>query len=601
MSRDSQLTIVVAGHVDHGKSTVIGRLLSDTGSLPQGRLEAVRAMCADQGRPFEYAFLLDALKDEQAQNITIDTARIFFNSVRRSYQIVDAPGHIEFLKNMVSGAARAEAALLVIDAAEGVAENSRRHGYMLTMLGINQLAVLVNKMDLCAYDRRVFERIREEYGGFLQEIGLQAQAFIPVSGREGSNIAAPDPRLDWFRGPTVLEQLDAFHQAPGALDGPFRLYVQGVYRFTGGGDRRRIVAGEVDSGRLRPGDRLVFYPSGKKSRVASLEAFNAPQLQEVGAGQAAGFTLEEQLYVTRGEVACRQDEPKPAVARRLRVSLFWLGRQSLQKKKNYLLKMGTARVGARLEEIERVIDGSDLSSAVGADEVRRHEVAECILTLDRALALDPGSLGRAGNRFVLVDGFEIAGGGLIREALPDRLSWVREKVLERNFRWQGGSISAEQRAERYNQRATLVLLSGPLGAGKKEVAKELEAGLFSAGRIVYFLGIGNVKYGLDADVANGQSSRDEHLRRLAEAAYLLLDAGVILLVTARDLQQADLEIIKTIVPPEWIETVWVGEEKESDLACDLRVSGLADVEQSVREIREHLQARGIIFKPWSNG
>ena len=598
MNSDTQLTIVVAGHVDHGKSTVIGRLLSDTGSLPQGRLEAVRAMCAEQGRPFEYAFLLDALKDEQAQNITIDTARIFFNSANRSYQIVDAPGHIEFLKNMVSGAARAEAALLVIDAAEGVAENSRRHGYLLAMLGVRQLAVLVNKMDLCNYERVVFERISEEYGRFLQEIGLQAAAFIPVSGREGSNIAAPDTRLDWYRGGTVLEQLDRFVPAPAPVDNPFRLYVQGVYRFTGGGDQRRIVAGEVDSGRLRVGDQVVFYPSGKKSRVATIEAFNAPRLQEAQAGQAAGFTLEEQLYVTRGEVACRQDEPKPDVARRLRVSLFWLGRQALHKKKNYLLKMGTARVGARLEDIERVIDGSDLSTAAGGDEVRRHEVAECVLVLERALAVDPGLEGRGTNRFVLVDGYEIAGGGLVREALPDRLSWVREKVLQRNFRWQASNISIEDRAEKYNQRAALVLLSGPLGAGKKEVAKELETRLFAAGRIVYFLGIGNVKYGLDADVANGQSSRDEHLRRLAEAAYLLLDAGVILLVTARDLRQADLEIIKTIVPPEWIETIWVGEEKESDLACDLRVSGRADVEESAREIRDLLQARGIIYKPW---
>src|SRR6266545_6537277 len=203
-----RMTIVIGGHVDHGKSTIIGRLLADTGSLPEGKLEQVRENCERNAKPFEYAFLLDALKDEQAQGITIDAARVFFKTVRRDYIIFDAPGHIEFLKNMVTGASRAEAALLVIDAHEGVQENSRRHGYMMSMLGIRQVVVLVNKMDLVNYDMGVFTRIREEYSAFLKEVGITPIDYVPICARDGDNIAE---HASWAPGTrTVLEHIDAF-------------------------------------------------------------------------------------------------------------------------------------------------------------------------------------------------------------------------------------------------------------------------------------------------------------------------------------------------------------------------------------------------------
>jgi bifunctional enzyme CysN/CysC len=240
-----RMNIVIVGHVDHGKSTVIGRLLADTHSLPEGKLEQVRAQCELNSKPFEYAFLLDALKDEQAQGITIDAARVFFKSRRRQYLILDAPGHIEFLKNMITGASRAEAALLVIDAAEGVQENSRRHGYMVSLLGIRQLSVVVNKMDLVGWDRGVFDRIVKEYGSFLDQIGIRPASFIPVSARSGDNIAERSEHLSWYNGPTVLDALDAFETEPAPVHQPFRMPVQDVYKFTKQGDDRRIVAGTI--------------------------------------------------------------------------------------------------------------------------------------------------------------------------------------------------------------------------------------------------------------------------------------------------------------------------------------------------------------------
>jgi bifunctional enzyme CysN/CysC len=222
----ARMDIVIVGHVDHGKSTVIGRLLADTNSLPEGKLESIREFCARNARPFEYAFLLDALKDEQAQGITIDTARTFFKSDKRDYVIIDAPGHIEFLKNMVTGAARAEAAVLVIDAKEGIQENSKRHGYLLSMLGIRQIVVAVNKMDLVDYDRKAFEDIRDEYVAFLARIGVTPRFFVPMAAFPGEGMVGPSGKMPWYKGPDLLAAIDAFEKAPSKAAQPFRLPVQ---------------------------------------------------------------------------------------------------------------------------------------------------------------------------------------------------------------------------------------------------------------------------------------------------------------------------------------------------------------------------------------
>jgi bifunctional enzyme CysN/CysC len=591
------MSIVIVGHVDHGKSTVIGRLLADTGSLPEGKLEQVRTQCELNSKPFEYAFLLDALKDEQAQGITIDAARVFFKSELRHYLILDAPGHIEFLKNMITGAARAEAALLVIDAQEGVQENSRRHGYMVSLLGIRQLAVVINKMDLVGWDRAVYERIIREYGAFLDQVGIQPASFIPVSARGGDNIAERSPNLPWYEGPTVLGALDSFRSEPAPTELPFRMPVQDVYKFTKQGDDRRIVSGTVESGRVKVGDPVIFYPSGKKSRVKTIEAFNRPSQDSAEAGWAAGFTLQEQIYVPRGEVATLESEPRPQVTTRLRVSLFWLGKQPMVKRKEYLLKLGTARVTARVEEVLRVMDASTLDPTDQHSVIKRHDVAECVLKLDRAIACDLAQDVAATSRFVIVDDFEIRGGGIVREALPDRQTSVRNQVLLRNYKWEPSIIQPEHRAEKYNQKAALIIVTGNNETERKSVAKALERKLFDDGKVVYFMGIGNVLYGVDADIERKQANRLEHMRRLGEVANLMLDAGMILIVAAAELTQEDLEVIKTAVQPELIETVWAGDNITTDLAYDLHLPrGI--VAESVDRLKAHMQEKGIIFRPW---
>ena len=268
--RPETLNIVIVGHVDHGKSTLLGRLYADTGSLPEGKLEKVQAICRQQGKEFEYAFLFDAFLEEQEQGITIDTARTFFIWNGRQYIIIDAPGHKEFLKNMISGAARAEAALLLIDALEGVKEQSKKHGYLLSLLGVRQFAVVVNKMDLVGYRQDVFDGIEKEYREYLGQFKVAPSCVIPVSAKLGDNIAMRSEQLSWYRGPTVLETLSRFQKEAARSEQPLRFPIQDVYKF----DVRRILAGRITSGRLRVGERLVFSrptrrPTSNRSRPST--------------------------------------------------------------------------------------------------------------------------------------------------------------------------------------------------------------------------------------------------------------------------------------------------------------------------------------------
>lgn len=253
------LNIVIVGHVDHGKSTLLGRLYADTGSLPDGKLEKVQAICRQQGKEFEYAFLFDAFLEEQEQGITIDTARTFFMWKGRQYIIIDAPGHKEFLKNMISGAARAEAALLLIDALEGVKEQSKKHGYLLSLLGVRQFAVVVNKMDLVGYRQDVFGGIEKEYREFLGQFGAVPEQIIPVSAKLGDNIANRSQAMAWYSGPTILDTLSLFKKETLRSEQPLRFPVQDVYKF----DARRILAGRIAAGRLKIGDHLVFSQIGR--------------------------------------------------------------------------------------------------------------------------------------------------------------------------------------------------------------------------------------------------------------------------------------------------------------------------------------------------
>src|SRR6185436_4721903 len=352
-----QLKIVIVGHVDHGKSTFVGRLFHDTGTLPEGKLEQLQKVAERRGVPFEWANLMDALQSERDQNITIDTAQIWFQTKKRQYVIIDAPGHKEFLKNMVTGAANAEAALLLIDANEGVQEQSRRHGYLLNLLGIRQIAVLVNKMDLQGYSRERFDHIERQYRAFLESIGVEAKLFIPIAAKHGDNIASLSRNMPWWAGPTVLAALDEFKVSELPKHQPLRFPIQDVYRF----DERRILAGRVESGSIKVGDRLLFSPSNKVSTVKSIERWNAPTTDSASAGESIGITLTEQIFVERGTVAALEAFP-PYELTRFKARLFWLGRNPFRKGKTYKLKLTTQELDCEIDAIEKIIDASTLEN-----------------------------------------------------------------------------------------------------------------------------------------------------------------------------------------------------------------------------------------------
>ncbi|MCB9702663.1 MAG: GTP-binding protein [Myxococcales bacterium] len=520
MSARETMNIVIVGHVDHGKSTLVGRLLADTQTLPEGKVEQVQATCRRQGKVFEYAFLLDALEAEQDQGITIDAARVFFKTARRDYIIIDAPGHIEFLKNMVTGAARAEAAVLLIDAGEGVQENSRRHGYLLAMLGIRQVVVAVNKMDLVGYDQATFERIAREYRDFLAEVGVSPRVFIPVAARSGEMIAARAPALAWYGGPTVLEAVDELRKEPGREDLPLRLPVQDVYKWGHRGDDRRIIAGRVAAGRVAVGDEVVFWPSGKRSRVASIEAFSAPPQASVGAGRSTGITLTEQIFADRGDIVSHVAEP-PAVANRLRVKLFWLGRAPMTGDRAYKLKLATAEVEARIAAIHRVLDASDLDSSTDKRAIDRHDVADVTLALRRPIAVDTAERSEVTGRFVIVDGYDIAGGGI-----------VSAHALE----GERAASGSERRRALLGHPPALISVRGP-GPRSRAIVEALEAQLCDLGNLAY--------------VADEQASP-----ALLEA---LLDVGALVLATSEVAALAD--------PPATTIRVSVGGD-EGDLVLD---------------------------------
>lgn len=588
-----RMNLVVVGHVDHGKSTVVGRLLADTDSLPEGKLEQARAKCEAAGKRFEYAFLLDALMDEQAQGITIDTARIFFRTEKRHYIILDAPGHIEFLRNMVTGASHAEAALLVIDAEEGVRENSRRHGYMLSMLGVKHLIVLINKMDLVAYSESAYTALVQEYSDFLASVGSRADLFIPISGLEGANVAQRSAEMSWYKGPTVLEALDEIRPVNELQNETLRMYVQDVYKFTKYGDSRRIIAGTIDSGTLSVGDEIVLYPSGKRTRVETIESFNTPPLSSVGAGEAVGFTMSEQIYVNRGEIITRDNDAKPAVSTLAKVSLFWLGAEPLSMSDDFIVKIGTARVPARIESITKVIDAGELTQAENVTEIGRNSVAECVLRFAKPLAFDDVAFLSETSRFVIVHRYRIWGGGIVREALSDNRATFRQQAISRDEKWIRSLVSPLERAERYAQRPMLLVVTGPKSAPRKELGKLVEARLFTEGRVVYFLGLGSIVYGLDSDLEGADDIGQEHIRRLAELGNIMLDAGLMLVVSAAELKPDDISLVQELVGADRVRVAMFDAGPSS--AGDIALSTSDSLEDNLRTVKAALAHDRFIF------
>ncbi|HSV62855.1 MAG TPA: adenylyl-sulfate kinase [Chthoniobacterales bacterium] len=526
------MKIVFVGHVDHGKSTLIGRILDATGSLPEGKIEALRASCKTQGRRFEYAFVLDALAEEQQQNVTIDTTQIQFRTAKRGYTIIDAPGHEEFIKNMVTGAASADAAVIVIAADEGAREQSRRHGQLLSLLGIRQLVVAVNKMDLAGFSAKMFQRIEQEYGAFLHELGLNARAFVPVSAETGANVTASDREaMPWFNGPTLLQALDELEAPPSTVDQPLRFPIQDVYRT----ENRRILVGRIESGTLRVGDELLFSPRHKTARVATIERWPASAAETASAGESIGITLRDHIFIERGHVASHKIDA-PAETNRVHATLFWLGTEPLSVGARYRLKLATQDVECQVVALGKVVDAATLDSATAnATELRINEVGEVTLQTRAPLVLDNHDRVPTMGRFVLTNGDNLISGGVVSKVVYARAKTVKSE----NIFWSESEITAEGRAQRNQHRGAVVWLTGLSGAGKSTIARALERELFALSMHTYVLDGDNLRHGLNANLGFAPEDRAENIRRVAEVAKLMADAGTVVITSFISPYRAD--------------------------------------------------------------
>jgi bifunctional enzyme CysN/CysC len=532
-----QVRIVIVGHVDHGKSTLVGRLLHETGSLPEGKLEMLKAVSARRGMPFEWSFLLDALQTERDQGITIDTTQIRFRTGSRDIVLIDAPGHAEFLRNMITGASQADGAVLIIDALEGVRDQTRRHGYLLHLLGIKQVAVVVNKMDRVDFSAARFREISDEISAHLTGLGVTPTAIIPISARDGDGVAQRTPRIGWYDGPTVVEALDALEPARALEALALRLPVQAIYKF----DDRRIVAGRIESGHLAAGDEIVIMPAGKIAKIKSVESWPVTLLAaKHGAGRSVGITLDRELFIERGDVIAHTGK-SPRDTRRLRARIFWLHDKPLEKADQILVRLGTREARASVVAIQKAIDPGALSNAENTAIARNH-VGEIDISLAQPIAADAYADNPRTGRLVIEVNGRIAGGGLVLSVEAGERAAIDIVPVESTLR-------ADERAARYRHSGAVVWLTGLPGAGKSTLARALERRLFSRGGSPILLDGDTLRAGLNGDLGFSAEDRAENIRRLAEMATHLAKNGHIAIVAAVSPSREDRAAARRIADP----------------------------------------------------
>jgi len=402
---EGYLKFVIVGHIDHGKSTLIGRLLFDSGSIPKEKIDEIKNICDSLGKEMEFGYVMDHLEEEREQGITIETTQTFFKTKKRDYVIIDAPGHVEFLKNMITGASQAEAAILIVDAEGGVREQTKRHAYILSMLGITQVIVVINKMDLISFDRERFESIKYDLLNFLKEIGITPSYIIPISAKEGDFVASKSANLHWYSGPTVLEALDSFLPKERSVKKPLRFAVQDVYNFD-----KRIIAGRVESGLLKKDQSITILPSGEKTKVKSIEEFlKTPE--EAEPGKSTGLTTLDKLFVDRGNIIVDSNDSSYNVTTKFRASIFWMDKLPYKLGTPILLRCATQEVMCRVESILKLMDSSTLEVLVSdSGVIRNREAADVMIATDKEIVVDDFLDIPETGRFVLGKEVTVAGG-----------------------------------------------------------------------------------------------------------------------------------------------------------------------------------------------
>ncbi len=539
-----QLRVVIVGHVDHGKSTLIGRLLYDTDSLPEGKYEELQEICKRRGTDaLEWSFVLDAFQAERDQAVTIDTTQIWFSTQARDYVIIDAPGHREFLKNMISGAAAADAAILVVDATEGVQEQTRRHAYLLSLLGLQQIGVVINKMDMVGHDPEAFEKVSRDVSAYLKSININPFYIIPISAREGDGIAERGDKMEWYEGKTLVEALDSFEVAGSPVARPLRFPVQDVYRY----GEKRIIVGRIETGILRKGDKVLFSPANEEAEVTSIEVWPQDEDKvEAHAGESIGLTLDERIFVERGHIGSHTKNP-PMLSNVFRANIFWLSHNPLKIGDSYKVRYGTHEAMVTVQSIDKVIDTEDLGESEKAGEVGRNAVAEVTLRARDLLPVDPYLDNFRLGRLVLYEGYDIAGGGTINmDGYPDQRASAKPK--SENIYTVNYLVDQQMRAERNGHYGGVFWFTGLSGAGKSTLAMAVEQALFDKGYHTYVLDGDNVRHGLNADLGFSPEDRTENIRRVGEVAALQADSGLIVVSAFISPYRADRDRARRAAP-----------------------------------------------------
>ena len=515
----SLLRFITCGSVDDGKSTLIGRLLFDSKMLFEDQLAAIEAdskKWGTQGGDIDFALLLDGLAAEREQGITIDVAYRFFSTDKRKFIVADTPGHEQYTRNMITGASTADVAVILIDARKGVLTQTRRHSYLVSLIGIRKVVLAINKMDLMGYQQKVFDGIVEQYRAFAAQIGLSDITPIPLSALKGDNMLVHSDQTPWYHGPTLMAYLETVEvneqrQQAGAL----RLPVQWVNRpnldFRG-------FAGTIASGMVKPGDRIRAQPSGRESVVTRIVTANG-DLPLAVAGQSITLTLADEIDISRGDVISGCDSPAE-VADQFETTLVWMSEEAMLPGRPYLLKIGTRTVTATITEPKYKVNVNTMEH-LAAKKLELNEIGVCNVSLDRAVAFDSYKANRETGGFILIDRMSnnTVGAGMLHFALR----------RSHNIHLQPVDVDKVARAALKGQKPAVVWLTGLSGAGKSTIANLVEMKLLAMGRHSYLLDGDNVRHGLNRDLGFTDEDRVENIRRVAEVAHLMVDAGLIVI------------------------------------------------------------------------
>jgi len=514
------LRFITCGSVDDGKSTLIGRLLWDTKLIFEDQLAALKndsKKVGTQGEDIDYALLLDGLQAEREQGITIDVAYRFFSTDKRKFIVADTPGHEQYTRNMVTGASTAEVAIILIDARKGVLTQTKRHSYLVSLVGIKNVLLAINKMDLVDYKQERFDLIRKEYEVFAKDLGFAEIACIPLSALKGDNVFALSQKTPWYKGQTLLHYLETVKVTDDAAVKPFRMRIQLVNRpnldFRG-------FCGTIASGTIHPGDEVVVPSSGQTSRISRIVTMEG-DLQEAQSGQAVTLCLEDEIDISRGDMlAAKGHTSSPLFADQFQAKLVWLHEEPLLPGRSYLIKAGSATAPAQISELKRKVNVNTLKLEPGKT-LEMNEVGICNISLTKAIAFDAYTHNRNTGNFILIDRFTNAtvGAGMID--FPLRRAT--------NIHWQALTIDKQIRAALKDQKPCVLWFTGLSGSGKSTIANLVEKKLHSLGKHTYLLDGDNIRHGLNRDLGFTDADRVENIRRIAETAKLFVDAGLIVL------------------------------------------------------------------------